>query len=173
MRNQRWTPYQWQLQNQANNNYVWLVARTVWFSFHLGCHRSAVSLLALNVSPLRQLPLCGDQTPASVPPPTKGRSSPTNTPVLPPGSFVLLSFVWFCTFFSTGQVLLSALPWCSACTSVKWRCIPDVSMERDVLHIHLLFCHLVLLVFIFLILIQISQFSFTKYLLIYLLFYLV
>ena len=28
--------------------------RTVWFSFHLGCHRSAVSLPALNVSPLTQ-----------------------------------------------------------------------------------------------------------------------
>ena len=27
---------------------------TVWFSFHLGCHRSAVSLLPLNVSPLTQ-----------------------------------------------------------------------------------------------------------------------
>ena len=30
------------------------VARTVLFSFHLGCHRSAVSLSALNVSPLTQ-----------------------------------------------------------------------------------------------------------------------
>ena len=29
-------------------------ARTVWFSFHSGCHRSAVSLLALNVYPLTQ-----------------------------------------------------------------------------------------------------------------------
>ena len=29
-------------------------ARTVWFSFHLGCHRSALSLSALNVSPLTQ-----------------------------------------------------------------------------------------------------------------------
>ena len=29
-------------------------ARTVWFSFCLGCHRSAVSLSALNVSPLTQ-----------------------------------------------------------------------------------------------------------------------
>ena len=29
-------------------------ARTVWFSFHLGCHRSAVYLSALNVSPLTQ-----------------------------------------------------------------------------------------------------------------------
>ena len=30
------------------------VARTVCFSFHLGCHRSAVSLSSLNVSPLTQ-----------------------------------------------------------------------------------------------------------------------
>ena len=30
------------------------VARTVCFSFHLGCHRSAISLSALNVSPLTQ-----------------------------------------------------------------------------------------------------------------------
>ena len=29
-------------------------ARTVLFSFHLGCHRSAVSLSALSVSPLTQ-----------------------------------------------------------------------------------------------------------------------
>ena len=29
-------------------------ARTAWFSFHLSCHRSAVSLSALNVSPLSQ-----------------------------------------------------------------------------------------------------------------------
>ena len=34
---------------------VWMaMARTVWFSFHLGCHRSAVSLSALNLSPLTQ-----------------------------------------------------------------------------------------------------------------------
>ena len=68
---------------------------------------------------LRQLPRCGDCTPASVTPPTKGRSSPTNTPVFPPSSFVLQSFTWFYIFFSTGQVLLSALSWCSACTSVS------------------------------------------------------
>ena len=29
-------------------------ARTVWFSFHLGCHRTTISLSALNVSPLTQ-----------------------------------------------------------------------------------------------------------------------
>ena len=33
---------------------------------------------------LRQLPWCGDRNPASVPPPAKGRSSPTNTLVFPP-----------------------------------------------------------------------------------------
>ena len=37
----------------------------------------------------------------------------------PPSSFILPSFAWFCIFFSTGQVLLSALSWCSACTSVS------------------------------------------------------
>ena len=37
----------------------------------------------------------------------------------PPSSFVLPSFVWFYIFFSTGQVLLSSLSWCSACTSVS------------------------------------------------------
>ena len=36
-----------------------------------------------------------------------------------PSSFVLPSFVWLYMFFSTGQVLLSALSWCSACTSVS------------------------------------------------------
>ena len=35
---------------------------------------------------LRQLSRCGDRTPASVPPPTKGTSSPTDTPVFPPSS---------------------------------------------------------------------------------------
>ena len=68
---------------------------------------------------LRQLPWCGDSNPASVPPPAEGRSSPTNTPVFLPSSFVLPSFMWFCVFFSTGQVLLSTLSWCSACTSVS------------------------------------------------------
>ena len=44
---------------------------------------------------LRQLPCCGDRTPASVPPRTEGRSSPTNIPVSLPSSFVLPSFAWF------------------------------------------------------------------------------
>ena len=37
-----------------------------------------------------------------------------------PVSFILPSFVWFYIFFSTAQVLLlSALSWCSPCTSVS------------------------------------------------------
>ena len=68
---------------------------------------------------LRQLSQCGDWTPASILPPTDGRSSPTNTPVFPSSSWAILSFAWFYIFFSTGQVLLSTLSWCSACTSVS------------------------------------------------------
>ena len=65
------------------------------------------------------LPCCDDQTPASVPPPSEGRSSPTNTPVFPPSSFVLSSFASLYIFFSSGQALLSTLSWHSACTSVS------------------------------------------------------
>ena len=41
------------------------------------------------------------------------------TLLFPPSSFILLSFAWVHTFFPTGQVLLSALSWRSACTSVS------------------------------------------------------
>ena len=63
-------------------------------------------------------PTVGTGPPASVPLPIKGRSSPTNTPVFPPSSFILSSFVWSCISFSSGQVLLTALSWCSAYTVV-------------------------------------------------------
>ena len=36
-----------------------------------------------------------------------------------PSSFVLQSFAWVYIFLSAGQVPLSALSWCSACTSVS------------------------------------------------------
>ena len=72
---------------------------------HISCFT-----LSLKCFPLTQkMPQCGDWTPASVLPPTKGRSSPTNTPVFPPSSFILPSFAWFYISFSTGQVLLSTL----------------------------------------------------------------
>ena len=50
-------------------------------------------------------------------PPKAGPVLPT--PVFPPSSFVLPSFARVYIFLSTGQVLLSALSWPSACTSVS------------------------------------------------------
>ena len=116
-------------------------ARTVWFSLHLGCHRSAVSLSALNAS--RQLPRCGDQTPVSVPPPAEGMSSPTNTPVFPPSSSsYCFCVVLYILFHWSGPPVCSQLVFCMhVCV---WRCIPDVSVERDGLHVRLLLHHLVL-----------------------------
>ena len=75
--------------------YVWLQQRLL-FSFHLGCHRSAASLSALSVSPLTQpIALMWGSDPCFSSQPAEGRSGPTNTPVFPPSSFILLSFVWF------------------------------------------------------------------------------
>ena len=94
-------------------------ARTVWFSLHLGCHRSAVSLSAFNVSPLTQtIVLMWGSDPCFRSPTLWGQIQSTDTSVFPPSSLVLPSFAWFYIFFSTGQVLLSILSWCSPCTSV-------------------------------------------------------
>ena len=86
------------------------------FSFHLDCHRSAVSLSAFNVSPLTQrvAPMWGSD-PASVPHRPPGlRAGPVLLTLLffPPSSFVLSSFAWVYMFFFS-------LSWCSACTSVS------------------------------------------------------
>ena len=64
-------------------------ARTVWFPFHWGCHRSAVSLSALNASPLTQtIALMWGLDPCLSSP----TSSPTNTLVFPlvPSSYWVL-----------------------------------------------------------------------------------
>ena len=92
-------------------------ARTVWFSFYLGCHRSAVSLSALNVSPLTQ----------------------TITPFLHPAEFCVVLYI---LFLWSGSPFCSQLEFCMH--FCVWRCIPAVSVERDALQVHLLFCHLVL-----------------------------
>ena len=91
---------------------------------------------------LRQLPWRGDQTPVSVTLPTEDRSRPTNTPVFPlvhPTKFCMVLYILF---------LWSGTPVCSQqvfCIHFcVWRCIPDVSVERDVLHVHLLLYHLFL-----------------------------
>ena len=129
-------------------------ARTVWFSLHLGWHRSAVSLSALHVSIVTQTiaPMWGC-SPASVPPPAEGRSSPTNTPLSPPSSFILPRFAWVSVLFFTGQVLLPAPSWGSECTYVseglflmyRWREI--YSMSNLLLH-HLVLSWMTLLKYI-------------------------
>ena len=83
-------------------------ARTVWFSFHLGYHRSAVSLSALNVSPLTQtIALLWWSDPCFSSPPTEGRPSPTNTPVFPPSS---LSYWVLCGSMYSFPLLRSSCP---------------------------------------------------------------
>ena len=90
-----------------------------WFSFHLGCHRSAISLSALNISPLTHtIARLWGSDPFFSSPTHGGQVQSYWQSCSPPNSFVLPSFAWFYIFFSTGQVLLSALSWCSACTSV-------------------------------------------------------
>ena len=68
--------------------------------------------------------------------PARGKSSPTYSPLFPPTSFVLPSFAWFYVFFSGDLALLPILSWCCKLFCV-WRCIPDVYIGRDVLHIYL------------------------------------
>ena len=120
------------------------VARTVQFSFHLGCHRSAVSLSALNVSPLTQtVAPMWESDPCFSSPTCRGQVqsywhfcfSPW---FLCPTEFFLVLYV---LFHWSGTPVYSQLVFClHFCV---WRYIPDISTERDVLHIHLLLCHLV------------------------------
>ena len=78
-----------------------------------------------------------------VPPSAKGMSSPSNTLVFLPSSFILLSFcvVLYILFCWSGTPVHSQLVFCvHFCV---WRWIPDISMEGDILLIHLLLCRLV------------------------------
>ena len=118
------------------------VARTVWFSFRLGCHRPAVALAALNVSP--DSDNCPD---VGVRPLHQFSHLLRAGPVL----LTLLFFplVPLSSQFCMGLCIL--LCWSGTPVSFQpvfcmhfcvWRCIPDISMERDVrLHVHLLLCH--------------------------------
>ena len=74
------------------------MARTVWLSFHLGCHRSAVSLSALNVSPLTQTiaAMWGSDACSSSPTCWVQIQSYQHSH-FPPSSFILLSFAWVYT----------------------------------------------------------------------------
>ena len=53
------------------------------------------------------------------PHPSRAGAVLTSTPVFPTNSFFLPNFAGVYIFFSAGQVLLSTLSWCSACTSVS------------------------------------------------------
>ena len=80
---------------------VWLAAaRTVWLSFHLGCHRSAFSLSALNVSPLTHTigPLWGSDPCFSSPPTDAG--------------LVLLTLLFFPLVPSSYRVLRGSIVGC-------------------------------------------------------------
>ena len=97
---------------------------------------------------LRQLPWCGDWTPASVPLPAEGRSSPTNTSVPPhflcPTEFCVVLYILFCWLdIAVHSQLVLCMHFC------VWSCFPDVSVERDALHVYLLLHHLVLPTFSF------------------------
>ena len=67
----------------------------------------------------KQLPCCGDLTPASVSPPSGCKSSPHHSPLYSTSRFILLSFVWVCMFFSSGHIFLPTVSWCSARPSVS------------------------------------------------------
>ena len=126
------------------------VARTVWFLLYLGCHRSAVSLSALNVSSLTQtIALMWG---------TRPLLQLTHLPMSDPGLLRLLFFplvphpteffiVLYILFLWSGTPVCSQLVFCMHV--YVSRCIPNVSVERDVLHIHLLLLHLVHLSFPF------------------------
>ena len=89
------------------------------------CGKDCQILIPFRVPQISHFPFClkcfssdSDSCPNVGIGPTKGRGT-TNTPVSPPSSFILPSFAWIYIFFSPGQVLLSALSWCSACTFVS------------------------------------------------------
>ena len=117
-------------------------ARTVWFWFHLGCYRSAVSLSALNVSPLTQtiawiIPLLQFPHPLRAGPVLLTLLFPLQ--FLHPTEFCMVPYILFCW---SGTPVHSQQVFCRH--FCVWRYIPDASMERDILHIHLLPYHLVL-----------------------------
>ena len=88
-------------------------------------------------------PDVGLWTLASVPPPAEGRSSPTDTPVFPLVPSTKFCVVLYIFFLWSGIPVCSQLVFCMR--FCVWRCIPDVSVERGILHFHLLLRHLVLL----------------------------
>ena len=119
-------------------------ARTIWFSFHLGCHTSAALLSALNVSPLTQTVALMWGSDPCFSSPNQLRAGPALTLLffpqfLHPTEFCIVLYI---LFHWSGTPVCSQLVFCTH--FCVWRGIPDVSVERDVLHVHLLLHQLVL-----------------------------
>ena len=123
---------------------LWLQKKlSVWFSFHLDCHRSAVSLSASNVFPLSQTiaPMWLSGLLLQFPHPP--RADPVLLTLLFFSYFLHptdLCMVLYILFHWSGTPAYSQLVFCKH--FCVWRYIPDVSVDRDVLHIHLLLWHL-------------------------------
>ena len=85
----------------------------------------------------KQLPRCGDLTPAS------GTDPVLLTLLFFPASFLCSTefcIILYILFWWRGTPACSQLVFCKIFS--VWRCIPDAFMDRDALHIHLLLCHL-------------------------------
>jgi len=108
----------------------------VWFSLHLDCHKSA-DALSNSLKCFPDLKLLQFPHPQSA-----GPVLLTLLLFFPlyfhPTEFCLdlyISFQW------SGTPAQSQLLFCNV--FCIWRCIFDASMERDILHVQLLLCHLV------------------------------
>ena len=84
----------------------------------------------------RSLPQCGDWTLSSVLPPMEGRSSPINTPGPPgpqflhPTNYVVLYILFYWPGTPVSYQLMFCKHFC------VWRCILDMSLDREACHIH-------------------------------------
>ena len=105
------------------------VARTVWFSSLLGCHRSAVSLSALNVPPLTQtIALIWGSDACFSSPLAKSRSSPANTlvsPLVPSSYWVLLGSIHSLPLVRDSCLFLAGVPHAPLCLKVYSWCIHE------------------------------------------------
>ena len=99
------------------------VGRTVWFSFYLGCHRSAVSLSAINVSPLTQTiaPVWGSV-------PALQRAGPVLItllffPLVPSSYWVLYGCIYSFLVVRSSCLLSAGVPHAHLCLKVCSWCI--------------------------------------------------
>ena len=118
----------------------------MWFSFCSHCHSSAASLSSslkcfssvLNSCPNVNSDPCFSSSTSQVQVQSCSHSS-FPPYFLHPTEFCMVLYI---LFQWSGTPVHSQLAFCKI--FCVWRCIPDKSMERDVLHVYLLLCHLVI-----------------------------